>query len=104
MCIFTNCLAQGAMQEQSGEEQRTAPGGGPAGRAWAWAGPGGKGCPLEEGPSSEGVKEVCGKSGPRLAPMGSFCDKRTLWSRPLEKAPLLGADFSPHLRFLLPVP
>lgn len=29
--------------------------------------PGGKGCPLDEGPSSEGVKEVCGKSGPRLA-------------------------------------
>ena len=28
--------------------------------------PGGQGCPLEEGPSSEGVKEVCGKSGPRL--------------------------------------
>lgn len=25
-------------------------------------GPGGKGCPLEEGPSSEGGKEVCGKS------------------------------------------
>lgn len=30
--------------------------------------PGGPGCPLEEGPSSEGVKEVCGKSGPRLTP------------------------------------
>lgn len=35
MCIFTDCLAQGAMQEQSGEEQGTAPGGGPAGRGWA---------------------------------------------------------------------
>lgn len=60
MCIFIDQSSSGAMQEQSGEEQGTAPGGGPAGRGWALD-PGGKGCPLTRG-LLQGVKEVCGKS------------------------------------------
>lgn len=60
MCIFTDCLAQGARQERSGKEEETVPRQG-AGRVR-----GAKGCHLGEGSSSEGMRETCVKSGPRL--------------------------------------
>ena len=53
MCIFTNCLAQGAVQEQSGKEEERAPRQG-VGRVQE-----------AEGSSSEGMREICVKSGPR---------------------------------------
>lgn len=60
MCIFTNCLAQGALQEQSGKEEESVPRQG-VGRVQE-----AEGCPLEEGSSSEGMREICVKSGSRL--------------------------------------
>lgn len=60
MCIFTNCLAQGAIYEQSGKGEEQLPGG-PAGRVQ-----GAKGCPLEQGSFSEGMKESCVKPEPKL--------------------------------------
>lgn len=97
MCVFTNCLARGATQEQSGEEKRAAPGGGPAGR-----GTGGvqeaKGCPLEEGPSSGCVREICVKSGAKANSWGAFVIKvppgATHWIRD----PLLGTGVASHQR------
>lgn len=38
MCGFTNCLAQGASQEQSGKEQEPAPNGGQGGKVARWQG------------------------------------------------------------------
>lgn len=46
MCGFTNCLAQGASQEQSGKEQEPAPNGGQGGRQVATFRR--LGCPLEK--------------------------------------------------------
>ena len=95
MCSFTNCLAQGARQEQSSKKEATAP-------TWRASGqrdggvPEAKGCPLEEGSSLKGVREIFVKSGPRLT-QGSFCDN------PLQAGQLEQARFAWSRLSLLPV-
>lgn len=60
MCIFTNCLAQGAMHEQSGREEESVP------RQAMGRVQEAKGCPQDEESSSDGMREICVKSGSGL--------------------------------------
>lgn len=85
MCIFTNCLAQGAMQEQSGKEKDTAP-------RWRASRPGmgrvqeAEDCPLEERTSSGGHE-------------GDLCQiraKANSWEAFVIKAPVLGRHWKRH--------
>ena len=92
MCIFTNCLARGAMQEQSGGEQGTAPGGGPADRGWARSRR--PRLPTGGGAFFRWCEGGLWQIRTKVNSWGAFVIKRTLWSCPLEKAPLLGADWS----------